>query len=63
MQSITASDSAETHFKQTEIVTGITELGFTQITLVNPLPDNTKIVTKGAFYILSKTQAGGEEEE
>ena len=57
------SDTAKTYFKAVEIITGVTELGYTQITLVNPLPDNVKIVTKGAFYILSKSQAGEEEEE
>jgi cobalt-zinc-cadmium efflux system membrane fusion protein len=57
------SDSAETHFKQTEVVTGVTELGYTQITLLDSLAANAKIVTKGAFYILSKTQAGSEEQE
>lgn len=57
-----ASDTAETHFKQIEVVTGVSEIGYTQITLVKPLPDNTKIATKGAFYILSKSNAGGEEE-
>lgn len=59
----TKIDSVETHFKQIEVVTGVTELGYTQITLLDSLAADTKIVKKGAFYILSKTQAGGEEDE
>ncbi|GHT89015.1 hemolysin D [Bacteroidia bacterium] len=56
------------HFKPVEIITGISELGFTQITLlvgaknVSPLPDEAPIVISNAFYIASML-AGGEEEE
>ena len=59
----TKSNKEETYFKQEEVITGVTELGYTQITLMDSLAVNAKIVTKGAFYILSKTQAGGEEDE
>lgn len=50
------------HFKKAEVVTGVKELGYTQITPTEKLDDSVKIVTKGAFYILSKANAGGEEE-
>jgi len=49
-------------FKKVEVVTGVTELGYTQITPLEALPGKVQIVTKGAFYVLSKS-AGGEEEE
>lgn len=49
------------HFKQVEVVTGVTELGYTQITPLAELPGEARIVTKGAFYILSQS-SGGEEE-
>ncbi len=51
------------HFKKTEVATGVKELGYTQITPLEKLDDSVKIVTRGAFYILSKSNAGGEEEE
>ncbi|MBS0424082.1 MAG: efflux RND transporter periplasmic adaptor subunit [Proteobacteria bacterium] len=49
-------------FKKVEVVTGVTELGYTQVTPVEELPQKVQIVTKGAFYVLSKSKGGGEEE-
>ena len=49
-------------FKKIEVVTGVTELGYTQVTPVAELPQKVQIVTKGAFYVLSKSKGGGEEE-
>ncbi|GAA0564084.1 efflux RND transporter periplasmic adaptor subunit [Chitinophaga japonensis] len=49
-------------FKKVEVVTGVTELGYTQITPLEELPEKAQIITKGAFYVLSKSR-GGEEEE
>lgn len=43
-------------FKMIEVVTGVEELGFVEIRLVEELQPNTKIVTKGAFYIYSSMQ-------
>ncbi len=48
-------------FKRVEVTTGVTELGYIEITPLEELPKNAKIVTKGTFYVLSKA-AGGEEE-
>jgi cobalt-zinc-cadmium efflux system membrane fusion protein len=50
------------HFKMVEVVTGVSDLGYIEIRSVEELPEGATIVTKGAFYILSKAQ-GGEEEE
>ncbi len=50
-------------FKKVEVATGVSELGFTQIKPLVELPEKTKIVTKGAFYLESKIAGGGEEEE
>lgn len=49
-------------FKMVEVITGVSELGYIQITFADKVPENARVVTKGAFYILSKTK-GGEEEE
>ena len=43
-------------FKMIEVVTGVEELGYVEIKLVEELKPNTKIVTKGAFYIYSSMQ-------
>ena len=47
-------------FKKIEVTTGITELGYIQISSLKKLPDNVKVVTKGAFYLQSKSAGGSE---
>lgn len=49
-------------FEKAEVVTGVTDLGYTEIKLVKVLPKDIKIVTKGAFYILSSESATGDED-
>jgi len=49
----------EFRFKQVEVATGVSDLGYIEITLLTPIPDDTVIVTKGAFYIQSKASGGG----
>lgn len=44
-------------FKMIEVVTGVEELGYVEIKLLEELKPNTKIVTKGAFYIYSSMQS------
>ena len=44
-------------FKMIEVTTGVEELGYVEIRLVKELKPNTKIVTKGAFYIYSSMQS------
>ncbi|PYF74638.1 efflux RND transporter periplasmic adaptor subunit [Pedobacter nutrimenti] len=51
-----------THFKKVEVVTGVSELGYIQITPLEKLPENVQIVTKGAFYLQSKSMGSAEEE-
>lgn len=48
-------------FRNVEVTTGVTELGYIQITPLEELPSGTQIASKGAFYILSKTKGGTEE--
>ena len=50
-----------TRFKKFEVATGVSELGYIQITPIDKFPENPKVVKKGAFYLQSKA-AGGEEE-
>lgn len=55
-------DKDAVHFKKTEVKTGVSELGYIQISPLQKLPDNVQVATKGAFYLQSKS-AGGTEEE
>ena len=50
----------KTHFKKVEVTTGVSELGYTQITPLEKLPENTKVVTRGVFYLQSKSAGGSE---
>ncbi len=50
----------EIHFKAIEVVTGTTDLGYTEIKLVEEIPADSKIVIKGAFYLLATSKGGGE---
>lgn len=57
-----ATDEHKMAFKMVEVITGVSELGYVQITFVDEVRENARVVTKGAFYILSKTKSGEEEE-
>lgn len=50
----------ETHFKAIEVVPGTTDLGFTEVKFIDKIDPEAKIVTKGAFYLLSAMKGGGE---
>jgi cobalt-zinc-cadmium efflux system membrane fusion protein len=50
------------HFKAIEVVPGTTDLGYTEIKVVEEIPANAKIVIKGAFYLLATSKGGGEHE-
>ena len=52
----------EVHFKAIEVIPGTTDLGYTEVKFVEPIPANAKIVIKGAFYLLSAMKGGGEHE-
>jgi cobalt-zinc-cadmium efflux system membrane fusion protein len=50
------------HFQRIEVKTGTAQLGFVQVTLLQELPADAKIVVKGAYYIQShllKSEGGG----
>jgi membrane fusion protein, heavy metal efflux system len=52
----------EIHFKAIEVIPGTTDLGFTEVKFVDEIASNAKIVTEGAFYLLSAMKGGGEHE-
>ncbi|MGI8634263.1 MAG: hypothetical protein ACR2KZ_02555, partial [Segetibacter sp.] len=43
-------------FKMIEVITGVEELGYAEIKLLEELQPHTKIVTKGAFYLYFSMQ-------
>ncbi|MCL9807570.1 efflux RND transporter periplasmic adaptor subunit [Flavobacterium amniphilum] len=51
---------AEFHFKAIEVVPGATDMGYTEVKLIEELPTDAKVVVKGAFYLLSTMKGGGE---
>ncbi|HTN47223.1 MAG TPA: efflux RND transporter periplasmic adaptor subunit [Flavipsychrobacter sp.] len=49
-------------FERIQVVKGVSDLGFTEIQPVTELPEDAKIIVKGAFFVLAKmTNAGGHE--
>ncbi|SFJ28086.1 efflux RND transporter periplasmic adaptor subunit [Myroides guanonis] len=56
------ADANHFHFKRIEVKTGIAELGFVQITLLDETVEPKNIVRKGAYYLQShliKNEGGG----
>ncbi|MGQ8870225.1 efflux RND transporter periplasmic adaptor subunit [Myroides sp. TSA_177.3] len=50
------------HYKRVEVKTGVKELGFTQVDIIEAVPDQYSIVTQGAYYLQShliKNEGGG----
>lgn len=48
------------HFEKVEVLTGISELGYTQITPINKLDEDVTIVKTNAFYLASMSTDHGE---
>ncbi|HEX2848503.1 MAG TPA: efflux RND transporter periplasmic adaptor subunit [Chitinophagaceae bacterium] len=49
-------------FEKVPVARGTSEVGYTQITVLKPVPADVKIVTKGAFFVLAKMTNSGDEE-
>lgn len=50
-------------FRKVEVITGVAELGYVQITVLGELAPDARVITKGAFYLLSKEKASGHDDE
>jgi cobalt-zinc-cadmium efflux system membrane fusion protein len=51
-------------FRMVEVVAGLQDEGYTEVKLLNPLPDDTQIVMNTAYYLLSdlkKDEAGDDD--
>ena len=55
------SKEPTTNFEKIEVAIGVSNMGYTAITLVKEIPVNAKIVTKGAFFVNAKLTNKGEE--
>ncbi|HLC83711.1 MAG TPA: efflux transporter periplasmic adaptor subunit, partial [Bacteroidia bacterium] len=55
------ADKEVNHYKILEVTKGISELGFTEVTLENGLSSQTMIVIKGAYDLLAKMKNSDEE--
>jgi cobalt-zinc-cadmium efflux system membrane fusion protein len=51
----------ETHFKMEEVITGKKDEGYTEVSFVDDLPENTQVVLNAAYYLLA--DMGKEETE
>lgn len=49
-------------FERIQVVKGVSDIGYTEVTLVKNLPPNSKIITKGAFFANAKMTNTGEHE-
>lgn len=57
-----AVKDAELSFERVQVIKGVADIGYTEITFLKDLPTKTQIVTKGAFFVLAKMTNIGEEE-
>lgn len=48
------------HFKKVKVATGVSGLGYTQVTPLEPLPEGAQVVTANAFYLASMVSEHGE---
>ncbi len=53
---------SKNHYKQIAVKIGVSDLGFTEILPLEEIPAGAKIVTKGAYYLLSQLTKGSGEE-
>ncbi|MGN6541503.1 MAG: efflux RND transporter periplasmic adaptor subunit [Ginsengibacter sp.] len=50
------------NFERVPVIKGMSDVGYTEITLLENLPIDSKIITKGAFFAMAKMTNVGEEE-
>lgn len=57
------AESVGMTFERMQVVKGVSDIGYTEVTLVKDLRANSKIITKGAFFANAKMTNTGEHEE
>ncbi len=54
-------DSSDAYyFTMKEVKKGVSDLGYTEVAFIDDVPEDATIVTKGAFYLLSKSKTSGQ---
>ncbi len=48
------NDEKKDHFKMTEVITGVSDAGYTEVHFVDELPKDAKIVTNAAYYLMAE---------
>ncbi|ANE50883.1 efflux RND transporter periplasmic adaptor subunit [Flavisolibacter tropicus] len=56
-------DEAGMSFERVQVIKGISDIGYTEVTLIKDLPPHSKIITKGAFFANAKMTNTGEHED
>lgn len=51
-------ETERNHYKQIAVTIGVSDVGFTEIKPLEGIPPNAKVVTKGAYYLLSQLTKG-----
>lgn len=54
------ADGKETEFEKIPVRRGVSDVGYTEITPLNTLPSEAKVVVQGAFFLLAKLTNQGE---
>jgi cobalt-zinc-cadmium efflux system membrane fusion protein len=52
------SEESEVYFDPLRVIVGSTENGFSEVSLLQEIPNGKKIVTKGAYYVYAQSQVG-----
>lgn len=55
-------ETKKNHYTQIAVKIGVSDMGFTEILPLEKIPGNAKVVTKGAYYLLSQLTKGSGEE-
>jgi len=63
VDSVSQEEGRHFSFRKVEVITGVAELGYVQIAVLGELAPDTPVITKGAFYVLSKEKASGHDDE
>ena len=56
-------ETKKNHYKQIAVKTGVSDMGFTEISALEEIPANAKAVIKGAYYLLSQLTKGSGEHD
>ena len=50
---------ANLYFEKVQVVKGVSDVGYTEITVMKTIPPNSMVITKEAFFVLAKMSGGG----